>query len=191
MAGLWLAARTAPTCQSTRARTGSAPGLARAPREARPKCSSLARRRLPAPCRPSAGQARDEAWGQPPGPGAALPSPGSGTARTSWGLGRRRTTAPRRGGSAELQAALPQLTCRGRSRSRSRSEPAPARPRTRRSEPPGGPGRPLPLHLGAISTPARRGVCFPVARHIPDFKRPEKFGESFSLVLRALFQLEI
>lgn len=89
-------------------------------------------------------------------------------------------TAPRRGGSSALQAALPRLTCCGHRG----SEPVPARPRARRSDLQDLWERPLLLHLGTDSPLVRLEICS-VASHIPYFKRPERFLESFWVVLRA------
>lgn len=106
--GFWLAERTAPTCRRAPACTGSAPGLARAPREACPKCSSLARRCLPGPSRANAAKAWDGARGQPLGPGPALSRPQSGTTPASWGPGGRE---PRRHAVEETRRCR-RLSCR-------------------------------------------------------------------------------
>lgn len=129
--------------------TRSAPGLARAPREACPKCSSLSRRHLLGPFSPQCCQGLGWKTGLTSRPGLTLSRPGAGTAAASWGPRRARATAPRRGGSAALQAALLTLTCRGCSR----SEPAPARPRARMSGTQGGPAQLLILHASAASPP--------------------------------------
>lgn len=113
----------------------------------------------------------------------ARPCPSPRPARTapaSWGRGLPRATAPRRGGSAALQAALPPLTCRG--------EPAPARPRARGGQ---GPGAAVSGLSSSSRAPLLPQPASKLAGHLPDLKHPEKFWESLLLALRALFQLEI
>lgn len=149
-AGFWLAARTAPTCPSTPARTVSAPGPAGGGSQAPKPGASPPAWPLPAPMRPRSGMERG---GSLQGP--ALSCPRSGTAPASWGSGGRE---PGRHAVEE----------QGRCRRLSRRSPAAAAG----SLLPPGPAwvgasgsreRPLLLHLSAVSPPARRETCPPVA----------------------------
>lgn len=149
--GFWLAASTAPTRGRALALTRSAPRPARAPRKACPKCSSPARRHLLGPFPPQCRQGLGWNTRVTSRPGLTLSRPGAGTAPASCGPRRARATAPRRGGSAALQAAFLTLTCRGCSR----SEPARARPRARMPGTRGGPEQLLILHASAASPPGR------------------------------------